>query len=248
MLCDIHYTELRNIGGEFVCVKCLAESSKNSVGKMALMREKQDIAIFKAKISASGIPHRFINSSFENFIPPNSRAAKLPILLKQYCENFEEQRLSRPGLVFIGLQGRGKTHLACAMALHLVNKFCVKYVSLPELTRRTRATYVRDAQEKLSNIIHEMVSADFLIMDEIDLHGASDSDYQVLYDIVNGRYEQGDRPTLVISNRDLERLRADLDDRIISRLLGGAPAINFEWESHRDKQYEMAKSISTVKQ
>lgn len=248
MICEIHKKEMIELSGEQVCSGCLASASMPAINAMSKLIEHQDQKSLEVRLNAIGIPARFLDATFDNFHPSSDRAARLRSLLMAYVDEFELQRSLRSGFIFIGMHGRGKTHLACAIAKGLMSKFMVRYVNLPDLTLRIKSTYSNNPPEKLKDIVADLVGCDFLILDEIDLHGASDFDYQVLYEIINGRYDATNRPTLAISNRDIDRLTADLDGRIVSRLLSGTPPIIFDWESERDKQAAVARKIILEKQ
>lgn len=234
-VCPACGMETRLLGGVALCTACLGSHSAVSQLRLAsldarLYTERQANAILTA-----GIPPRFANASFDNYESPSPRADRLRGLLAGYTADFAVQRELRTGFLFLGLHGTGKTHLACAMARDLMGQgYSALYASLPALTTRIRGTYKAGTEETIGGITAQLVAADLLILDEIDLHGSSDADYQTLYDIINGRYEQPGRPTLAISNRPLELLRADLDERIISRILSGSPPISFDWASYRD--------------
>lgn len=188
---------------------------------------------FEARIQSAGVPRAFANADFDSWQGVTDRARRICGVLKGYCKDFDQQRAGRTGFLFTGLPGTGKTHLACAMVFALVKAgFSARYESLPAFTRALRASYARPGSTE--SLLQRLISADFLVLDELDLHGSSDTDYNTLYDIVNSRYERGSAPTLAISNRSLERLTVDLDSRITSRILGPTSPIIFDWSNRRE--------------
>lgn len=196
-------------------------------------------------MSAAGIPERFSQSTFLNWNPTTERAQQLARAMANYVNSFEKQRSVRTGFLFTGAPGTGKTHIACAMAAGLVERgFTALYHSVPAFTRMVKASYSKPGQT--DRLLRGAIEADFLILDEIDLHGSSDVDYNVLYDVINGRYESGKAPTLLISNRSVDRLVVDLDARIITRVLGSQSPIVFDWASQRESKVAAASATATA--
>lgn len=233
MRCARHAREMKTVGRLTLCAACAAEQGAGvralyEAGFQQLRANELD-----ALVSGSGIPDRFLASGFDAFEPPTPKAQRIAEALRNYAENFTTQRGVRPGFIFTGPPGTAKTHLACAMALTIaLQGFSARYVSLPRLTMDIRRTY-KSPTESAADIVASLSACDFLVLDEIDLHGASDADYQSLYEIVNSRYEAGDRPTLAISNRTVGDLTVDLNERLITRLLAGTNPIAFDWEGRR---------------
>jgi DNA replication protein DnaC len=186
-----------------------------------------------ARINDARLPPAFQDASFENYIADTDRSKRVVSALNTYTANFAVQRALRPGFIFTGLPGTGKTHLACAMLKAVgIAGFSPLYASLPRLTREMRSMYGKSGA--LDGLLKHITTADLLVLDEIDLHGSSDHDYNTLYDIINSRYEAAGMPTIVISNRGVDQLKTDLDERIVSRILAGTKPIVFDWVGKRD--------------
>ncbi|MEJ6002672.1 ATP-binding protein [Paucibacter soli] len=224
---------MRMLGDQLVCTACLGRASVDASQAWSSLKARQEAYRHQSLQAAAGIPPTFFAESFETFRASNEKAGKLVTVLRNYCGNFQVARFKRTGFIFIGLPGTAKTHLACSMVQALVAQgISAVYTSLPRLTREIRNAYGKP--RGVEQIIKSLVEADFLVLDEIDLHGTSDNDYSTLYDIINARYEQPGFPTLAISNRPLERLNRDLDERVVSRILAGTEPIIFDWEGQRN--------------
>ena len=224
---------MTRVGARFVCTMCLDQRAAASRDRLNEARDRSArIAVSQQIHRPNGIPIRFAGLNFESIGPATARNDKVVSAMKGLCQNFETQRQRLTGLIFIGPPGCGKTHLASVMANQLMTTgHLVVYRSLPNLMQEFRAAFRQvDAHEGL---MEYLVSADMLILDEIDLHGRSDHDYALIFDLINRRYERPGRPTLCISNRSLEHLRVDLDERITTRVLGSRQPIYWDACNHR---------------
>lgn len=181
----------------------------------------------------SGVPQLFSGASFANFDSVTDVAGRARDAFASLCEMHLGGKGAMPSCLILGTHGTGKTHIACA----IVNCFSdagaeARYLSLPTFYQECRMAF-GGGGESAQAILSRYTHAEVLVIDEIDLHGASDNDYQLLYELVNRRYEAG-RCTIGISNRGLDALTKDLNERLISRLTLGAKPVVFSWPSQRN--------------
>jgi DNA replication protein DnaC len=72
-----------------------------------------------------------------------------------------------------------------------------------------------------------------LIIDEIGVQFGSPFETNLMFDILNERYEKL-RPTLLLSNLTAPEIKAFLGERIYDRLReDGGQFVPFDWQSHR---------------
>lgn len=123
-----------------------------------------------------------------------------------------------------GKAGVGKTLYACLLLLaeqrnlYLANQIaeCV-FVSVPDLFLQLKATFNNTELEEVK-IIQHYSSVHLLVLDDLGTVKCSDWAYQILYTIINNRYENM-RKTIITSNLGLKELAQQLgDDRITSRI------------------------------
>lgn len=232
MRCKTHDRELVTLGTQSICPACMAGACAPATRMWDSLSERMATAEQQVRLKDAAIPDEFAGKDFATFQADTERAARVVQVLSSYCESFASTRHKRKGFLLVGQPGTAKTHLACAMVQSVVGQgFRGGYVNLPRLTREIRATYGRPRAGE--GLLQKVMAFDLLIVDEIDLHGSSDNDYSTLYDIINTRYEKSGYPTVAISNRPLEHLLRDLDERIVSRILAGTSPILCDWPSRR---------------
>lgn len=127
-----------------------------------------------------------------------------------------------------GLEGRGKTHLAAAAAHAVFLKKPEAFVIFrmaKEVLRRIRETYSPTAVELESKVLHELCSADLLVIDDFEKDGAKLNSEGVVGGYVNSAIHEtlarrldDMLPTIVTSNMSLDEIRERYGGPIESRL------------------------------
>lgn len=117
-------------------------------------------------------------------------------------------------LVFFGQSGRGKTHLAAAIANQRLDQGdSVCFVNVPDLLDELRASFAPDAVQRYDDLFTRVREAPVLVLDDFGAHQTTPWAQEKLYQILNYRYE-GRMPTVITTNTEM----AKLDQRIASRI------------------------------
>ncbi len=125
--------------------------------------------------------------------------------------------------VLHGPLGTGKTCLAAAMMreLALLGQTCV-FVSVPDLLGQIRATFgQRDGGSATEKLIDATRAAEILLLDDAGAHYVREEDgwaEEILYRIVNGRYDLKRRTVLTTNLRPGNKLKEKLGERSYARL------------------------------
>ena len=158
--------------------------------------------------------------------------------IKMYLDNLYTNIEEGKGLyLWSETKGSGKTMLAAALANELINehKRYVKFATSLDILDEIKATYGRrnyDENESAeSKLLKDLVSAEFLIIDDFGTERATDWAGEKFYQIVNKRYINK-KVTFFTSNYDLKTL--NYDDRITNRIRERCYIIHFPEESVRE--------------
>lgn len=220
------------------CPVCSAEKRAAAEAERAEQDRRQEQARKKAMIEhllgRCGIPPRFAEKTFDNYSPANHSAKIALTAARRYAEAFDGQSRQGRSLVLAGGPGTGKTHLATAIGQHVIREFqaVVLFGTVSQVLRRIKDTYRKDSEQSESEVIQTMTACDLLILDEIGAQIGSEHEKQLMFEILNERY-QGMKSTILISNLNAEELEAFLGHRVMDRYRECGVVLAFDWASHR---------------
>lgn len=156
--------------------------------------------------------------------------------MKQKVNQIDWLRQGHNILLF-GASGLGKTHLACAIGYSLLEKavrvkFSTSTAIVQELQRAKETLGLTDALRKLDKY-------ELLILDDIGYVKKTDSESQVLFELIAHRYERGS--LLITSNQAFSEWDSIFGDNMmtvaaIDRLVHHSEIYQIIGESYRKKQ------------
>ena len=212
--------------------------------KLRMMQEfanKVDKIIKNSKMSK-----RNLNYKFDNF-EVNSNNKKVYQSLKEYSEKLANS-VERKGLILVGNNGVGKTHLACSIANELIkNGIPIIYGTLINLLAELKNTYDVDNNISEMEIIKLYEKVDLLIIDDLGKEKPSEWGLEKLFTIINSRYENN-LPVIITTNYDqnslIDRLsingEIETAKSIISRLYEMCYLVKIEDRDHRIKNKKVS--------
>jgi DNA replication protein DnaC len=217
----------------------LSRQKQNKTSASLLRDKKQNLYL-----SDTGIKKRFATRTFANYRIETTMQKQAWEAAKEYADNFHCFYEKGEGLYIEGTNGTGKTHLAAAIALHLLEKgrsvICQTSI---DLLNNIKLQF--NAKNTESNNEHKILSAyasaDLLILDDLGKEQSTDWSIAVLYSIINERYEDM-LPVIITTNYNEHNLIKRLTPQgcgptravaILSRLKEMSSVLTMAWEDYR---------------
>lgn len=125
----------------------------------------------------------------------------------------------KKGAYLYGDNGRGKTHLLCAIGHQLIEQgFEVVFINAVELLNEIKESF--DLPEvSTDDVLSRYSSSEYLLLDDLGAEKGGAWVIETFYLLLNRRWE-AERVTLVTSNLEPGEIAEKLGKRIASRLLG----------------------------
>ena len=192
-----------------------------------------------AMMGRAAIPPRFVNRSLRNYTADTDGQKRALSVCQRYAATFTKDGGAKENgtcLILAGNPGTGKTHLAAGVANYLLeNGSTAVYSTAMTAIRAIRETWQNKTGKTESQVIQDFVKPDLLILDEIGVQHGTEAEKLHLFDLINARYEAV-KPTLIISNLELEAVEQFIGERAFDRLReGGGKAVSFNWGSSRKR-------------
>lgn len=224
------------------CPGCQAADVDLIEKAKAAEQAKREQARYEFALKESGIPRRFIGSTFDNYraeTEPQKRAVEV---CREFAASMPRLVGSGRSLVMSGMIGTGKTHLACSVAKEaMFAGHSAEYVTCLDMIRSVRDTWRRSSETSEASVLHHFGrSLDLLVVDEIGVQYGTEGEQTILFDILDRRYNDL-RPTVLISNADKDGFNAYIGDRVFSRLRETARWVSFDWDDYRPRARAAAR-------
>lgn len=214
------------------CPDCKeAEDANERMEKARAEMERQQ-AKLAAMIDEACIPARFIGRTFDNFRVNNPGQESALSVAKEYAENFNKHLKNGTGLIFSGLPGTGKSHLAAAILQQIMPGNSGLYITCMGLIRSVRGTWRKDSDKSESEVLRSFCNVPLLVLDEIGVQYGTDGEQTILFDVLDRRYREM-MPTILLTNQAKQGFKDFIGDRSFDRLVETSRWVAFDWDSYR---------------
>lgn len=200
-------------------------------------RKANQDAMRKEALRGSGIPERFLDCDVWHWQRGMDKQREAWEVVKSYCMRIEDVIQHGRCLVLFGESGTGKTHLACGIIRHVVEKGGTgHYTTIQDAIGRIRSTYSKKADASEDEVLDQFCKVDVLVLDELGRQSDSAHERETMFRILNRRYADL-RPTVLVTNLDRVNLHQFIGQALADRLLeAGGRFINFDWASQRSRK------------
>ncbi|RMX08514.1 hypothetical protein D8I35_05405 [Corticibacter populi] len=236
--CDVHgeYMSRCYLRNAWLgCPTCESERKAQDEATQRAHNEKMAAQRWQAKLDRAGIPPRFHDRTIDGYVARTPEQKAAVAFAREYAESFEGVTATGRCALFLGKPGTGKTHLATAIGLHAMRSHGAKvlFTTVLRAVRLVKDSWGRNGGPSESQVIESMVFPDLLILDEVGVQFGSEFEKNILFDILNERYELR-KPTIMLSNLSLDEVRDFVGERVMDRIReDGGAVVPFTWESHR---------------
>ena len=187
------------------------------------------------KNSLTKIPAKYKGMDFGDFRTETPEQKKVFNLVQSYFKESIKNYLIGKNLILTGNYGTGKTLFMSILANRLTYDygFNVLYINSVELVNEIKDSFNTTVKITTKQVLDKYNSADFLFIDDIDKINPTDYVRELMYSIVNSRYES-EKPIIISSNNPLEILDEKyFGEAVVSRLLEKSIEVQFNSKNER---------------
>ena len=208
-----------------ICFECRQkelQQERETERKAEMLARKEQIVKRRGEWIKLVIPSKYVDRTFKAFHGNRGNLQKIFKACVDYAENFpidyivwlQEKKKAYPSL-FLGSAnfGTGKTHLACAIAHRIIERWNGEHVACPVLVisegdiyRNIQNTYSYDNKERQAmdseaDIIYRLQHVPLLVLDDIGKESRQDLRFvqRIMFGVIDGRYKYN-RPMIVTTN------------------------------------------------
>jgi DNA replication protein DnaC len=214
------------------CPDC--EDARLAANRQAEAEKKADRARqeLEFQIGEAAIPQRFIGRTLDNFNASTAEQQAALRIAVEFVQDFEANAKRGSSLIFSGLPGTGKSHLATAILQALMPQHCGLYTTCMGVIRAVRGTWRKDSDRSEQQVLNIYAEVPLLVLDEIGVQYGTDGEQTILFDVLDRRYRDM-KPSIFLTNQDKKGFKEFIGERTFDRLTETSRWVPFDWASYR---------------
>lgn len=196
------------------------EKERQLMEELERFRKEEINKKIKQYYGTEFITEQFKKQTLDNFIT-NETNKNMKYVAQRFIQGFGN---TKKGIIFVGKNGTGKTHISVAIANELIKQnIPILFGTLTDLTEKYTGSYKDHTEIELIKLYAKV---DLLIIDDLGVEYMNDWMLSKLFVIVNERMKN-ELPIIITTNYELEQLKQRLSipnkvcettNSIISRL------------------------------
>jgi len=217
------------------CKPCGEERRAEHEATEAARRATEEAKRHADRLDRAGIPQRFRTRTLASFIAESEAQRKALGIATEFAEAFDTRYAEGANLIFAGLPGTGKSHLALGIAQAIMPRWHSVYITARELVMKLRATWRQDSEVSEVEMQQTFCRTHLLIIDEVGVQFGTEAERLQLFGVIDDRYRE-QRPTILLTNLDAAGFREFIGARAFDRLKECGEWVPFHWDSYRGRK------------
>lgn len=225
-------TRLRSRDIYASCPGCTAErKEKEEAERQARITEENRKHVADC-MERAAVPARFAGRTLATFKATSPEQQKALSVANEFVANWDSHLKRGSWLVFSGLPGTGKSHLAIGILQALIPTYVGRYLTCSELIQTIRSTWRKDSDAGELQILDKLEAFPLLVIDEVGVQYGTESEQNHIFDVLDRRYREM-KPTILLTNQNKDGFREYVGDRVYDRMTECARWVPFTWDSYR---------------
>ena len=169
------------------------------------------------RIGAAAIPRRYVHCNLQGYYDRGN--ASLRSAKRRMSEFVDEWPHADRGLLLMGGCGVGKTHLAVSAFHEIIQQDKpgkLLFTNFQDLIQEIHASFSSDEAPSKSEILQPILDADLLILDELGSQKPTPFVQDMLYYIINTRYN--DEKCTIFTTNYFDDVRRESDEKLEHRI------------------------------
>jgi len=215
-----------------ICPQCAALEKANAEVEAKKRESEERQKRLETKLNQTGIPLRYRAKNFMTYVADTDEKEHALAVATEFASNFAKHRADGTFLVFSGLPGTGKSHLAGAVLQHIMPDHVGLYVTCMAMIRAIRGTWRKESEKSEAEVLTMFAEVPLLVLDEIGVQYGTDGEQTIIFDVLDRRYRDM-KPTILLTNQAKQGFKDFIGERSFDRLVETSRWVPFDWDSYR---------------